>query len=265
MFNVSVHAKQAEIPTLEDDTLGKYAHYFQEHNGNISLKNAIDAFNNGQSKPSTNDSISLGIGVDPVWLKLTINNTHAQAQLYRLSVATPWLDRIDTWLMHNHEQIRHIVGGDGLGFEQRPMPYRFYAFEHDFQPGITEIYMRVESLGPMAIPIRLSKKQAAISRDISTGYQYGLLYGIMVALALYNLVLFIFIRQKEYGLYSLYLVGFVLNSLSYTGQIHAVITPDFGPYFQDWVDIFLIISIQCGRFAFCSSIVRYPVIRPCIG
>ncbi len=166
-------------------------------------------------------------------MKFTVNNTSELAQKYRLAVETPWLDYIDTWLVYQGEVIQHIPGGDAFPFEQRPMPYRFYAFEHHFLQGQTEVFIRIETKGPMAMPVKLRSIEKAIDNDIANGYQYGVLYGIMLALALYNLVLFFSIRQKEYGLYSLYLIGFVLNSLSYTGQLHSVFTYDFGPYFQD--------------------------------
>lgn len=106
------------------------------------------------------------------------------------------------------------------------------------------------------MPIRLSSKDKAIARDIKTGYEYGLLYGIMSALALYNLVLFIFIRQKEYGLYALYLFGFVINSLSYTGQLFTIITYDFGPYFQDWTDIWLMITYSVAGLHFARTLLN---------
>lgn len=114
----------------------------------------------------------------------------------------------------------------------------------------------------MAIPIHLARVENAQNRDIRAGYEYGVLYGIMFALALYNLVLFFSIRQREYGLYSLYLLGFIANSLSYTGQIHAVFTPDFGPYFQDWTDIFLMITYSVLGLHFARTVLHTKTYAP---
>lgn len=239
---LSVSANNIDIADIDDVTVGKYIEYFQEEDQVLSIKQAQKMFDSNRVKQGSSNSISSGIGVNPVWMKFSIHNSQFTALKYRLAIETPWLDHIDTWLVRNGDVIRYVRGGDAVPFEKRPMPYRFYAFENDYLMGTTDVYIRVESVGPMAIPIRLSSVDKAIARDISAGYQYGVLYGVMSALALYNLVLFVFIRQREYGLYSLYLIGFVLNSLSYTGQIHAIFTPDFGPYFQDWTDIFLMIT-----------------------
>lgn len=250
LFSFSTKAESVDIPLVKEAALGKYIQYFQERNGKLSFTQAQQNFNNSTSIQGAGSSISLGLGVDPVWLKVTVKNLNPTEEEYRLSIETPWLDYIDTWLVVNNKVVKHIKGGDAYPFEQRPMPYRFYAFEHGFTPGVTEIYIRVESLGPMALPVKFSSTKKAIERDIVGSYQYGVLYGIMFALALYNLVLFVFIRQKEYGLYSLYLIGFILNSLSYTGQLFTIITYDFGAYFQDWVDIFLMITYSVAGLHF---------------
>lgn len=136
------------------------------------------------------------------------------------------------------------------------MAYRYYAFEYAYPPGLTQVIMRVETKGPMALPVQFNSVNHAIARDINSGYQYGALYGIMVALALYNLVLYFFVRRREYGLYGLYLLGFVINSLSYTGQLHTIITYDFGAYFQDWLDIFLMITYSVAGLHFARTLLQ---------
>lgn len=255
-LSFNVKADTLTIPDFKEGTLGKYLQYFQESNSRLTLSEAQQQFHQSNIKKGSSHSISLGIDVAPAWMKFTVNNTRELAEIYRLSVETPWLDYLDTWLVKDGKIIQHIKGGDAFPFEKRPMPYRFYAFEHGFSQGKTEVFIRIETKGPMAIPIHFSVVEKAINRDISSAYQYGLLYGIMFALALYNLVLFVFIRQKEYGLYSLYLIGFILNSLSYTGQLHTVITYDFGPYFQDWLDIFLMITYSVAGLHFARLLLK---------
>tara|TARA_B100001059_G_scaffold27794_1_gene22536 strand:+ start:45774 stop:47561 length:1788 start_codon:yes stop_codon:yes gene_type:complete len=262
LFSHSVNANTINTSEFKDGVPGKYIVYFQENNAQLSLKQAQQVFSSNQVKQANSNSISLGIGTAPAWLKFSVKHDGVSKELYRLSVETPWLDHIDTWLVHDGILIKHVIGGDAIPFKQRPMQYRFYAFEHAFDQGITDVYIRVESLGPMAIPVRLSTRENAIKRDIAAGYQYGVLWGIMSALALYNLVLFIFIRQKEYGLYGLYLIGFVLNSLSYTGHIHTVITADAGAYFQDWLDITLMLTYSVAGLHFARYLLNTRAYAP---
>jgi len=255
-FSVNTAKGMLVLPEFNEGTLGKYVQYFQERDGKLSLAQARQKFASSTVKEGSNNSISLGLGVDPVWMKFTVKNTHLIEQHYRLSIESPWLDYIDTWLIKDGNVLHHVQGGDAYPFEQRPMPYRFYAFEYPYVQGETDVFIRIESKGPMAVPIQFSTIQKAVNRDVANSFQYGVLYGILIALALYNLVLYIFIRQKEYGLYSAYLIGFVLNSLSYTGQLHTIITADFGPYFQDWLDIFLMITYSIAGLHFARVLLK---------
>jgi diguanylate cyclase (GGDEF)-like protein len=252
-----VAAELIDLSKFKDGTLGKHLIYFQEHNGQkLSIEQAISYFKEKESIQGTSHSISLGIATEPVWLKISVNNPNREKVAYRLSVETPWLDYIDTWLVKNNQVKAKYSGGDGVSYDKRPMPYRYYAFENNYELGKTDVYIRIETLGPMAIPVRFSTIPAAIQRDISAGYQYGILYGVMFALALYNLLLFFMISQKEYGLYSLYLLGFIANSLSYTGQIHTVFTSDYGVYFQDWLDAFLMITYSIAGLHFARFLLN---------
>ncbi|WP_394129435.1 diguanylate cyclase [Shewanella maritima] len=254
--SVAVQADTVTIPQFGQGSLGKHTEYLREREGKLTLAQARELLRTQALKTGSSNSISLGINVDPVWMTFTVNNTSSEPQNYRLSVETPWIDYIDTWLIRHGVEQQHIAGGDGYAFEDRPMPYRYYAFENEYPPGLTQVIMRVETKGPMALPVHFSSVENAIKRDIASGYQYGALYGIMLALAIYNLVLYFFIRRREYGLYGLYLVGFLLNSWSYTGQLHTIITYDFGPYFQDWLDIFLMITYSVAGLHFARALLQ---------
>ena len=245
-----------ELQTHRASMIGKDLQYFQEDGTRLSIAQARERFQSGLVKDSSSDAISLGLGVKPVWLKTTIQNIQGSNQAYRFSVETPWLDYVDAFVVKNGSVVQVVSGGDAMAFEERPMQYRYFAFDWVFEKGTTEVYFRVESAGPMAIPIRLAKVEDAIGRDIRQGYEYGILYGIMLALAIYNLVLYLLIRLPEFGLYAAYLFGFVANSLSYTGQIHAVFTPDFGPYFQDWVDISLMVTYSVFGLHFARVLLK---------
>lgn len=254
---------QVNLSELTSQAVGKQVRYFLEDEKQpLNLTKAKAIFDRGDVITSTGDSVSLGIGVRPVWLSFYVNNDGMTDAQYRLSVETPWLDYIDTWLVQGNKVHKQVSGGDAIPFYERPMQYRFYAFETDFPQGVTQVFMRVETRGPLAIPVRLSTVDEAQAGDIGAAYQYGILYGIMGSLALYNMILFFMIRRREYGLYALYLTGFVLNSLSYTGQLHTVITADLGVYFQDWLDNFLMLTYSVAGLHFARILLNTKYYAP---
>ncbi|WP_370240072.1 7TM-DISM domain-containing protein [Marisediminitalea sp.] len=82
-------------------------------------------------------SLSLGISVAPLWLKVRLLLPANEDPLYRISVETPWLDHIDAWLVHEGQVFRQVRGGDALAYSDRPMQYRYFAFESSMPAGET--------------------------------------------------------------------------------------------------------------------------------
>ncbi|MCO4799800.1 MAG: hypothetical protein KC484_11310, partial [Colwelliaceae bacterium] len=173
---INVKADTLTLPQFKEGVLGKHVQYFQEEKVKLTLFQAQQFFTTANITAGSSNSISLGIDVAPVWIKFSINNNTALEEFYRLSIETPWLDYIDTWLVNDGKVIKHIQGGDAFPFENRPMPYRFYAFEHAYFQGKTDVYIRIETKGPMAIPVYFSSVNNAINRDIASSFQYGILY-----------------------------------------------------------------------------------------
>ena len=187
---------QIDLDNFEQQIIGQHSLYFQEDAERLSVQQAMERFASTPVKQGNSPSIALGIGANPAWFSFTLNNPSADPVSLRLAIETPWLDYIDVWLVNDDEVIDQVTGGDHLAYEKRPMPYKVFAFERAYPQGQTQVFIRVETLGPMAVPIKLSSLQAATKDDIGSAYQYGLLYGIMLALALYNFVLYAIIRHR---------------------------------------------------------------------
>ena len=236
-------AEEIDLITFETSPIGKYLTYFPEDDANpLSLEDAQKRFNAGLTLTQNGQTISRGIDIEPTWFKATIDNSAFLSTQYRLTVETPWLDYIDVYVVNPSGEVNHTSGGDHLPIQKQPTLSRFFTMPIQFDQGTTELYIRIATDSVMAVPIKLSTLEDAISNDGSDKFQYGFLYGILAALALYNLVLFFSIRKKVFGLYVLYILGFVFNSLSYTGYFHAFYPLYHGVYFQDYMDISLMIS-----------------------
>lgn len=71
----------------------------------------------------------------------------------------------------------------------------------------------------------LDSQQVALAQQLSQ-YSYGALYGFLLALIAYNLMLYAGLRETSNLYYSLYLATFILLNLSYTGHAGAWLWPD---------------------------------------
>ena len=136
----------------------------------------------------------------------------------KIEIDNAWLDDIDLYFFENGQRKRHVKLGDNqvhsARFENARMPSVFYRFT---QPE-TLVVFRFSSEDPMTIPIYVGPPVVAKNKTTENAYFYGALYGALVILLVYNLVLYSYLKERRYLLYSLYLLSFLLFNFTYTGH-----------------------------------------------
>ncbi len=140
------------------------------------------------------------------------------AQLRRLIFENSWLDKIDIYLIDQNNNKKKVTLGDSFAFAERTIEHRFFVFDYNYPPGISQLFIRIETPDPMIVPMFFGDTTSAMKRDMFNSYSYGLLYGVVTALMLYNFILFIQLRLKRYLFYVVYLLMFLLMNQAYTGH-----------------------------------------------
>ncbi len=209
-------------PVLAKDppaqALGMYASYLVEHEGALDISGATAAFGRGVFVRGDSPVLNFGIGSLPVWIRFEVDNRTEAVLQRRLSVETSWLDKVDVYVLSGNSLVNGYKMGDGLPFSERPVDSPFFAVDHGFQPGMNEVFIRVETSDPMLVPIHLHTAEVAFSLERRDNYSYGLVYGFLLALIAYNLMLYFGLGTRRYLFYSLYLASFVLLNIAYTGH-----------------------------------------------
>lgn len=221
----------SEVPP---HSLGRYADYFIEGDVALSLDEAMVKQRAGGFQPETKTAPDFGIGSKPVWLHLAVDNdTHADVERFFVGGVT-WLDRMDVYIVHADGSRAVVHTGDELPDAPGLTPAMGYALPLHFSAGHNDIYLRVASTDPMAIPIELMTKQRFEERRVLFGYFYGFFFGFLAALSAYNVLLFAGTRERSYLYYSLALFTILFCNFAYTGHGVAWLWPE-QPGFQHFV------------------------------
>lgn len=133
---------------------------------------------------------------------------------------------MDVYLRHGGTTVAVYHLGDRKAFRLRPVDSRDFVVNHSFAPGVSEVYIRVQTPDPMVLPVYLTTPAAARDRVTVQDYSYGALYGFLLALMAYNAMLYAGLREPRYLLYFLYLAAFLVMNVSYTGHGFKWIWPD---------------------------------------
>ncbi len=155
----------------------------------------------------TGEALNFGITPSAWWLRLRLSNTGDAPQERWLEVAYARLSHLDVYVPMAGGGYRAIRTGTTAPFESRGYLNRNFVFPVTL-PARTEqtLYLRVASTTAFIVPVRLWEPAAFHAYERSDYAAQAWYFGMAAAMVLYNLLLFV--RLKD-GLYLLY-CGFAL-------------------------------------------------------
>lgn len=231
------------------ETIGRYIQVYQPDDVDLRMQDALLAYRNGRFSPSGNSVLNFGIGAKPAWLAFKVRNDGNKAVRRNLLLETSWLDKVDIYFLRQSELIDSYHTGDSLIFSQRPLDHRVFATGYDFSVGEITVLMRVESDDAMVLPVYFISDEKLADRNQLQAYSYGFMYGVILALVAYNVMLYIGLHTTPYLFYSIYLLLFLLLNAAYTGHGYQWLWPE-SPYWQKWANPVLIMACTVSGFAF---------------
>jgi diguanylate cyclase (GGDEF)-like protein len=236
--------------SLPDTPLGRHFSYLREERDAMGLAEAMRARRDGRFQASEREVLGFGIGAPPVWVFLRLDNPTSLPQPRRIAIGQAWLDRIEVYLVRDGTVAASWITGDEIPGMPLLDDALGYVFDFSFPPGVTELYVRAATKDPLVLNLGLHTPQAAAVLAKTRHYGYGLLYGFLLALTGYNLMLYAGLRQKSQLLYAIYLLSFVGLNASYTGRGATWLWSD-APEVQRYVIlVFMVLFTHSGlRFA----------------
>lgn len=230
--------------------------YFEEPEATSSgaeeqqLSLAIRAYTEGRFASWRTAGASLGIDRSPVWLSASLHNRTELPQASRLTVGATWTDRLDVYLVRDGETIATWQVGDEVSGAAHVQPGVGFVFPVDLPPGQTRLYVRIRSADPLLVPLKVQSVAGALAGDRMLNYWYGFLYGFLLALTVYALLLWLKLDMRAYLYYALYLLSFVALNLAYTGHGLYYWWPSAMAWQRYVILVLMIVFAQSGlRFA----------------
>jgi hypothetical protein len=202
--------------------LGRDMEFLEDRSGDLSLKDVMAS--GGWAKSETNIP-NFGITRSSLWGRIELENT-LPGNAWYFELAYPSIDYVDLYVIGSKGNINEFHTGDRLPFATRNVPHRNYIFKIDPGPGTSMVYMRARTLGAMIIPSTIWSEYGFQSQFF-TYIALGLYFGIMLAMFVYNLFLFITLRDRSYLYYILFTACFILYQLTETGFTSQYIFPNY--------------------------------------
>ncbi|MGL4315759.1 MAG: sensor domain-containing diguanylate cyclase [Pseudomonas sp.] len=164
-------------------------------------------------------SLSLGYQKQAAWVRLDLRNL-AQTRDWRLLVEWPILDRVEVRLYFPASATwgPSMAAGDHLPLTSWPLAERQLVFPLDLPlDEEVQVYLRVSSEENLILPMQLLTQPAFQAQEQDMRLLFGLFFGAMLAILLYNASLYLFTRDKSYIWYLVYLLGAIVYELCLSG------------------------------------------------
>ncbi len=181
---------------------------------------ALDAA--GHFVEHQSDVLNAGYSRSAFWLRVDLRlrpSQSAHRSRWWLELAYPPLDRLDLYLPD--QQGRYQLAqqsGDALPFGLRQIRQRNHLFELQLQPEQTQrIYIRLESEGSIQAPLTLWAPSAYLEEQSAHTYILAIIYGVLLVMLVYNLFIYLSVRDRSYLYYILYIASFGLYQVSVNG------------------------------------------------
>ncbi|PZO41102.1 MAG: hypothetical protein DCF19_10175 [Pseudanabaena frigida] len=161
---------------------------------------------------STKDTPALGFTKNAYWARLSLQNNSPITEWY-LAIGPAILDRVDLYILKNDRWQIHRSGRI-YPFSQREVADHNFVFPIEIPAnGEITVYLRFATASTLLIDANLYRSQAFWQERYSSQLWNGFLYGILVFTLIYNLFLFVSLKDRSYLYFVLSTTAFILHIL----------------------------------------------------
>lgn len=204
-------------------------------------------------QPSHRQAPNLGFQQAPFWFRFDLAADELAPGRWRLWVRNSLLSDVQFYLLEDGEL--KSMRRDGLWRQaaERASPFRYPAFILPVDAGHRyQIYLRVQSETALQVPAELLAESAFIGAKEQDDLMLGTFLGALLAMMLYNLVLFALVRDPQFLLYTGHVAALLFFNLSWQGIGPTYLWPDLMGFQSNSIATatFLVIGFSSG---FCCA------------
>ncbi|MDH0748990.1 ATP-binding protein [Pseudomonas sp. GD03842] len=246
--------------------LGPATLVYEDPTGAATIEEVASPQGRAKFQALNASALNAGYSRSAYWLKVDLTYrplNPVAATDWLLELAYPPMDHVDLYLA-SEGAIPSLTWqtGDTLPFSSRQIRQNNYLFDLDLKPHDTKTaYIRVASHGSLQAPLNLWASHAYIEEQPSRFYILGMIYGVLAVMLVYNLFIYLSVRDTSYLYYILYIVCFGLYQVSVNGAGIEYFWPD-NPWWANTSTTFLMAAALLFASQFARKFLQTPRLGP---
>ncbi|MGY2290158.1 hybrid sensor histidine kinase/response regulator [Pseudomonas sp. SDO528_S397] len=243
--------------------LGRVMQVLEDPSGTLAIDDVSSPALADHFKPHDKNTLNAGYSRSVFWLKVSLHYRPHKPDAPRawlLELAYPPLNQLDLYQPAADGSYRLAARtGSSLPFDRREVRQGNYLFKLDFAPDQEQtLYLRLQSQGSIQAPLTLWSSTAYLEEQPLRLSVLGVIYGVLLGMLVYNLFIYLSVRDTSYLYYILYIASFGLYQLSVNGIAVQYFWPD-SPWWANASVPFLIGSAALFGSLFARSFLHTAV------
>ena len=248
-FPVSGNANQKNKyflidPGLKTTSLGLYLDIFEDSEHQYKVEDfsrpeiASQFIRSEQNKPS------FGFTSSVYWARLNVENQSDEQIKWFLELTYPLIDFVDLYIpaIDGKYEVRRY--GDHKPFSSRELQYRNIIFKLDEAPLTkTTYFLRFESSSSMILAMKYWQPDSFMEGALEQEIAFGVFYGAILIMLIYNFVMFFVLRDVSYFYYVLFFLLWGITQSSLNGLAFQFLWPNEVEWANINIPIFLFLSL----------------------
>ncbi|PTR01228.1 hypothetical protein C8P68_101462 [Mucilaginibacter yixingensis] len=197
-------ARAADTVTVDDGQsvflTRRYVDVLEDHKGNFLAQQVI---NSTQFHPPASSLPFLRYADSAIWVRFTLRNKSDEPFIH-ITINSGIIDAFDLFTQATDQRIIH-VGVQHNGVSNGIINSGVRSIDYSVPPGhAIQVYLCIRSNDSLAIPISVQSDDS-FERDVAANnLVLGVFMGIILVMILYNLILFVLVKDVNYLYYIIY-------------------------------------------------------------
>jgi hypothetical protein len=168
---------------------------------------------------------SFGYNAKPTWLRGTLEQPRGVSILV---VSNPWLEELEVWFLANGQPVSHHRTGSRHDFSARALQWLTMRFR--YRAALNRLLIKAGGNSPHYVPVQWLEPNDFLTWKSRQSLGFGLYFGIIMIMLLYNLGLYTGFRDRAYLLYAAYAGTVCLSMAVINGFGQQYLWPELGGF-----------------------------------
>lgn len=245
----------------KDRNIGRQALFFLDNEQALTY-DSVATLPNSVFKRSDSEVLSLGFVSGQAWVRILLKNEDHPSYSWILQIGDPNIDEVEFFAEYPDGSVDRVTTGGQMPIALRSVKHRFFVFPvRMLQREPVSIHLKLKSSINLVAPLRLMPTLDFAMMEYFGQFRWGIFYGILFVMILYNLFIFFSLRDITYLYYVGRTLAFALMLSSINGLAFQFVWPNH-PEWNQYALVFFMNLLTGVTILFGRSFLKTSVYVP---